>query len=41
MKNKRYYIELVNRLYFLLVSFETESMEVFMSRATTLSYDFQ
>ena len=39
MKNKRYYIELVNRLYFLLVSFETESMEVFISRATTLSYE--
>ena len=39
MKNKRYYIELVNRLYFLLVSFETEPMEIFISRATTLSYE--
>lgn len=39
MKNKKYYSELINRMYFLLVSFETESTEIFISRVSTLSYE--
>nr|DAH37054.1 MAG TPA: hypothetical protein [Caudoviricetes sp.] len=39
MKNKKYYIELINRIYFLLVSFETEDPDIFISRVNTLSYE--
>nr|DAT88314.1 MAG TPA: hypothetical protein [Caudoviricetes sp.] len=39
MKNKKYYIELINRIYFLLISFETEEREIFISRVNTLSYE--
>lgn len=39
MKNKKYYIELINRVYFLLISFETEEREIFISRVNTLSYE--
>lgn len=39
MKNKKYYIELINRIYFLLVSFETEDSDIFISRVNTLSYE--
>ena len=39
MKNKKYYIELINRIYFLLISFETEERETFISRVNTLSYE--
>lgn len=39
MKNKKYYIELINRIYFLLISFETETNDVFVSRVNTLSYE--
>ena len=39
MKNKKYYIELINRIYFLLVSFETEASDIFISRVNTLSYE--
>lgn len=39
MKNKRYYIELINRIYFLLISFETEESNIFISRVNTLSYE--
>lgn len=39
MKNKKYYIELINRIYFLLVSFETEDFDIFISRVNTLSYE--
>lgn len=39
MNNKKYYSELINRIYYLLISFETEDVEIFISRANTLSYE--
>lgn len=39
MNNKKYYSELINRIYYLLISFETEETEIFISRVNTLSYE--